>query len=104
MVIVNTQSGFKYGTVRYVGFTKFAPGEWIGVALKQPSGESVIIQALYISAVLGKNDGAVKGVRYFQCKDMHGIFVHHSKIIRNPGESRLSNFLPPYYYNYKYHI
>ena len=31
--------------------------------------------------VLGKNDGTVKGVRYFKCKPRHGIFVRHEKLI-----------------------
>ena len=29
----------------------------------------------------GKNDGSVKGVRYFKCKNRHGIFVRHDKLI-----------------------
>lgn len=29
----------------------------------------------------GKNDGSVKGVRYFKCRQRHGIFVRHDKLI-----------------------
>ena len=29
----------------------------------------------------GKNDGSVKGVRYFKCRGRHGIFVRHEKLI-----------------------
>ena len=30
--------GVKFGKVRFIGTTKFATGEWIGVELEQPSG------------------------------------------------------------------
>ena len=28
----------------------------------------------------GKNDGSVKGVRYFRCRSQHGVFVRHDKL------------------------
>ena len=46
--------------VRYVGDAKFKPGVWVGVQLELP---------------VGKNDGAVDGVRYFYCPSGHGVFV-----------------------------
>lgn len=53
------------GTVRFVGFTDFHPGEWVGIELDGPHG---------------KNDGAVDGVRYFWCADGHGRFVRPHKV------------------------
>lgn len=50
------------GVVRFVGTTKFAAGEWVGVELDK---------------LVGKNDGSLNGVRYFQCQKPgnHGVFV-----------------------------
>ena len=41
--------------------------------------------------ILGKHDGTVKGVKYFQCKDKHGLFVRRDKIIRDPSITGLPN-------------
>lgn len=59
-----TISGLKQsnviGTVRFIGSTQFATGEWVGVELDQP---------------FGKNNGSVQGQYYFNCSMNHGIFV-----------------------------
>jgi len=55
------------GMVRFFGRVDFADGEWIGVEMIEP---------------VGKNDGTVKGKKYFECKDKHGIFVKIEKIER----------------------
>ena len=47
------------GTVRFVGETEFAAGEWCGIELGDP---------------IGKNDGTVQGRSYFSCKPKHGLF------------------------------
>ncbi|KAI0472281.1 dynactin [Xylaria cf. heliscus] len=47
-------------TIRFVGQTHFAVGEWVGVELDDDSG---------------KNDGAVQGERYFDCSPGRGMFV-----------------------------
>jgi dynactin 1 len=48
------------GIIRFVGRTEFATGDWIGVELEGPTG---------------KNDGSVKGERYFDVEANHGMFV-----------------------------
>lgn len=58
------------GVVAHLGPVQFAPGsEWIGVRLTGPS------------AGRGKNDGTVKGVRYFQPGgDKNGMFVKRANV------------------------
>lgn len=58
-------SGTKPGILKYFGRTEFADGIWCGVELNEP---------------IGKNNGSVKGVQYFTCKDNHGIFVSVNKV------------------------
>lgn len=58
-------NGSKPGYVRFLGGTQFAPGQWAGIVLDEP---------------IGKNDGSVAGVRYFQCEDGRGIFTRPSKL------------------------
>ncbi|XP_041916383.1 CAP-Gly domain-containing linker protein 1 isoform X1 [Alosa sapidissima] len=60
-------NGNKAGYVHFVGGTQFAPGQWAGIVLDEP---------------IGKNDGSVAGVRYFQCEDQRGIFTRPSKLSR----------------------
>ena len=63
MCILNKKP--QLGILKYVGTTHFADGEWCGILLDE---------------ACGKNDGSVKGVRYFRCKNKHGIFVHSQKV------------------------
>ena len=51
--------------VRYVGPLHIATGDWVGLELPDDSG---------------KNDGSVKGERYFTCKTAHGIFVRKETV------------------------
>ncbi|KAE8625091.1 hypothetical protein XENTR_v10006154 [Xenopus tropicalis] len=62
-------NGVKLGVVQYLGETQFAPGQWAGVVLDDP---------------VGKNDGSVGGVRYFECQPLQGIFTRPSKLTRQP--------------------
>mmetsp|Transcript_28180 Transcript_28180/g.54792 ORF Transcript_28180/g.54792 Transcript_28180/m.54792 type:complete len:574 (-) Transcript_28180:107-1828(-) len=54
-----------HGRVAYEGKVNYRPGHWVGVALDRP---------------VGLNNGSVKGVRYFDCKARHGIFVPPSAL------------------------
>ncbi|XP_058020307.1 CAP-Gly domain-containing linker protein 2 isoform X7 [Ahaetulla prasina] len=62
-------NGVKPGIIQYLGETQFAPGQWAGVVLDDP---------------VGKNDGSVGGVRYFECQPLQGIFTRPSKLTRQP--------------------
>ena len=93
--MVKVANGFKMGTVKFIGDTEFAPGEWIGVALDRPQGKKMrrerekITKAIISLSIppIGKNNGSVKGVTYFKCKDKHGVFVQRDKIIHEPSFS-----------------
>eukprot|EP00913_Durusdinium_trenchii_P024351 g22861.t1 len=53
------------GWIRFLGTTKFAEGDWVGVELEEPRG---------------KNDGSVKDQRYFTCEEAHGLFVRPANV------------------------
>uniref|UniRef100_G1MV69 CAP-Gly domain-containing protein n=1 Tax=Meleagris gallopavo TaxID=9103 RepID=G1MV69_MELGA len=53
------------GTLQFKGVTKFAKGIWVGVELDKPEGS---------------NDGTYDGIKYFDCKEKHGIFAPPQKI------------------------
>lgn len=58
---VESAEGSKRGAVRYVGKCKGLPlGYWIGVQYDEP---------------VGKNDGSVKGKKFFECPQGYGGFV-----------------------------
>lgn len=40
--------------------------------------------------IAGKNDGSVKGVRYFRCRNQHGVFVRHDKLVHDKKRSSLT--------------
>lgn len=48
------------GTLRFCGLTDFASGEWGGIELDE---------------AVGKNDGSVGGVFYFQCAPKYGKMI-----------------------------
>jgi hypothetical protein len=71
------------GTVRFIGETAFASGEWIGVEFDTP---------------MGKHNGTVDGVTYFTCEGEGArpwaIFVRRQRIVKlgSPRASRRVNF------------
>uniref|UniRef100_A0A673KFC3 CAP-Gly domain-containing protein n=1 Tax=Sinocyclocheilus rhinocerous TaxID=307959 RepID=A0A673KFC3_9TELE len=69
-------NGNKPGYVQFIGGTQFAPGQWAGIVLDEP---------------IGKNNGSVAEVRYFQCEDLRGIFTRPSKLSRTPVAEREAN-------------
>uniref|UniRef100_A0A3B4X9A3 CAP-Gly domain-containing protein n=1 Tax=Seriola lalandi dorsalis TaxID=1841481 RepID=A0A3B4X9A3_SERLL len=69
-------NGNKPGYVQFIGGTQFAPGQWAGIVLDEP---------------IGKNDGSVAGVRYFQCEDGKGIFTRPSKLSRTALPEKEAN-------------
>ncbi|RMZ85019.1 hypothetical protein DV738_g273, partial [Chaetothyriales sp. CBS 135597] len=63
---VQTKDG-RQGIVRYIGTLQIASGDWVGLELPDNSG---------------KNDGSVKGERYFTCPPGHGIFVRKESVVQ----------------------
>ncbi|KAH7557148.1 hypothetical protein JRO89_XS11G0060200 [Xanthoceras sorbifolium] len=58
--------GAKRGVVKYVGRAEsLAPGFWVGIQYDEP---------------MGKHDGIVKGIRYFNCPPLHGAMVRPDKV------------------------
>lgn len=56
----------RIGEVAFIGSVHWANGLWVGVKF---------------SSALGKNDGSVKGTRYFSCEPNHGSFVKPSFVL-----------------------
>ena len=76
--VVQTQDK-REGTIRYIGPLHIAAGEWLGLELPDEAG---------------KNDGSVKGERYFQCAPGFGIFVRKEsaiKIVKQPVQTSKPN-------------
>eukprot|EP01115_Flamella_aegyptia_P010977 TRINITY_DN49919_c0_g1_i3.p1 TRINITY_DN49919_c0_g1~~TRINITY_DN49919_c0_g1_i3.p1 ORF type:complete len:361 (-),score=84.39 TRINITY_DN49919_c0_g1_i3:125-1207(-) len=64
--VKGNDGNIRRGRVRFIGETEFADGIWIGVEFE---------------TAVGKNDGMVNNVRYFNCPPNHGSFLRPEKII-----------------------
>lgn len=60
-------------TIRYIGTFHGGPGTWIGAELPLPKG---------------KNNGTIKGVKYFTCPENHGVFAEESAFKRAVEKSK----------------
>lgn len=58
--------GQAQGSVVFLGPVSFGSGDWVGLRLDEP---------------IGRYDGSVQGVRYFDCADKHGLFIRPQFII-----------------------
>ncbi|CAF3770324.1 unnamed protein product [Rotaria magnacalcarata] len=70
------------GTVAFIGSTKFATGEWIGIILDEAHG---------------KNDGTHGGIRYFETDANRGLFCRRDAVQRlslNGASQRNSVYTP----------
>jgi len=66
------------GKIVFIGETKFADGYWIGIQLDEPTG---------------KNNGTVKGVKYFECPPLFGKFCKPCNVEQGDfPELELSDF------------
>lgn len=72
-VIVSSEKGNMMATLRFLGETEFATGEWAGVELDYPDG---------------KNNGEICGVKYFDCPDRYGLFLPAIRIRKYKPSSR----------------
>lgn len=58
--------GGRRGEVKFVGKASSMPsGFWVGIELDEP---------------MGKNNGTVKGIQYFECGDNYGVMVRPDKV------------------------
>jgi len=60
------------GTIKHIGEVKGKNGKWIGLELSKPEG---------------RNNGVYDGVKYFDCRPQHGIFV---KLVKTEIEKKNS--------------
>ncbi|KAJ3027344.1 CAP-GLY domain-containing linker protein 3 [Rhizophlyctis rosea] len=71
-VAVGVSGGTYQGSIRFIGTTSFASGEWVGIEL---------------DGAVGKNDGSVQGVRYFDAASDCGVFVRRGAVQEVGGTS-----------------
>ncbi|KAK4054323.1 hypothetical protein OIO90_003556 [Microbotryomycetes sp. JL221] len=83
VVTFDVQTQTMRGTLRFVGQVDGKPGQWAGVELTNEwRGQ-------------GKNDGSVKGVQYFACEPLCGLFLPFAKVVRATTQPQQSSPLSP---------
>jgi tubulin-folding cofactor B len=63
----------RVGVVAFIGSVQFTSGLWVGVKFDE---------------AVGKNDGSVNGVRYFECEANHGSFVKPANVYPTQAEKK----------------
>ena len=71
-------NGKKSGEIKFIRSAEFGEGEWIGVALDEPTGKFAVLHV--IVTILGKNNGTINGRQYFNSKNKYCLYVHQDKI------------------------
>ena len=66
------------GTVRYVGVLSLSEGQWLGIELDTPDGDS---------------SGRRNARKYFDCKPHHGLFVRPEQVTALSGKFTLNSYL-----------
>ncbi|KAF2732061.1 hypothetical protein EJ04DRAFT_578682 [Polyplosphaeria fusca] len=69
----------KRAIIRYIGDIHVSDGQFLGVELATPAG---------------KNDGSVKGERYFQCAPQHGLFMRAAGVSRIVSQPAVKSTAP----------
>jgi len=68
------------GVLKFLGKLPKRDGEWGGIELDSPDG---------------LNDGTADGIRYFESKEKHGVFLHTHKLVKlNPNPTKSLSPLP----------
>lgn len=75
VVVTRTNNSSLCGTIRFIGHTMFASGQWVGVELDAPEG---------------KNNGSVMGHYYFSCVPNYGLFAREDCIEPLPPSAKSS--------------
>lgn len=81
--------GDRPGVIAFLGTTLFSRGEWAGVILDEP---------------LGKNNGVVQGVQYFQCEPNHGVFARPQNLVLEPPKQLPKQVAKPADKSHKFQV
>ena len=78
------QPSGKSGTIRFVGKVSALPaGFWVGVELDEGDFfycKRICVMIRFYWTATGRNNGTVKGIKLFSCKDNHGTVLRPSNV------------------------